>query len=65
MVVRQYCFDVKPFNLTACFITKCDANDYAHQNSGLWTAVYNNLRALVTIFLAYNVSIDLQKEFYP
>ena len=25
-VVRQYCYDVRPFNLTACFITKCDGN---------------------------------------
>ena len=23
----QYCFDVKPFNLIACFSTKCDAKD--------------------------------------
>ena len=22
--VRWYCFDAKPFNLTSCFITKCD-----------------------------------------
>ena len=26
--VRWYCIDAKPFNLTACFITKCDMNCY-------------------------------------
>ena len=26
--VRQYCFDVKPFSLLACFITKCDTKCY-------------------------------------
>ena len=32
--VHQYCFDVEPFNLTACFIIKCEVKcyDYAHQN---------------------------------
>ena len=25
-VVCQYCYDVKPFSLTACFITKCDTS---------------------------------------
>ena len=53
-------FGVKPFNLTAFFIMKCDANcyDYTHQNGRPWTAVYNNVQALVTFFLAYNISID-------
>ena len=39
--VCRYCFSVKPFNLTACFIMKRDANcyDYAHQNGWPWTAV--------------------------
>ena len=64
--VCQYCFDAKPFNLTACFITKCDTEfyDYVHQNGIPWIAVYNSIRALVTIFLAYNFSIDWQEEFY-
>ena len=34
------------------------------ENVGPWTAVYNNVQTLVTFFLAYNVSIDWQKEFY-
>ena len=25
-VVHRYCYDVKPFNLMACFIMKCDTN---------------------------------------
>ena len=52
-VVRWYCFHVKPFNLTACFIMKCDINcyDHTHQNGGPWIAVYNNVRALVLLFL--------------
>ena len=64
--VCWYCFGVKPFNLTACFIMKCDMNcyDYAHQNGGPWIAVYNNVQTLVTFFLADNVSIDWQEEFY-
>ena len=33
-VVHQFCYDVKPFNLMACFITKCDTS-VAHQN-GAW-----------------------------
>ena len=28
--MRQYCFDAKPFNLTACCITKCDAKCYGY-----------------------------------
>ena len=49
-----YCFDVKPSNLTACFITKHDmvCCYYVHQNGGSWTAVYNNVRALVMFFSA-------------
>ena len=44
-VVRWYCSDVKPSNLTACFIMKCDAicYYYVHQNGRPWTAVYNNV----------------------
>ena len=38
--------------------------DYVQQNGGPWTAVYNNVQALVKFFLAYNVSIDWQEEFY-
>ena len=58
-IVHRYCYDVNPFNLTACFIMKCDkCYDYAHQNGRSWTAVYNNVRGLWTFFLAYNVSID-------
>ena len=43
--VRQYYYDVKPSNLTACFIMKHDMKcyDYANQNDGPWTAVYNNV----------------------
>ena len=26
--VHHYCFDVKPFNLSACFIMKCDMKCY-------------------------------------
>ena len=64
-VVHQYYFDVKPFNLTVCFITKCDAEcyEYVHQNGGPWTALYNNVQAVVMFFLAYNVSIDWRQEF--
>ena len=64
--VRWYCFGVKPFNLTTCFITKCDANcyDYAHQNGGPWTAVYNNVQVLVTFFLVYNLSIVWREVLY-
>ena len=65
--VRQYCFDVKPFNLAACFITKYDAIccDYKYQNGGPWTAVYNNIRALVIFFLhTCNISIEWQEELY-
>ena len=64
--VRRYCFSVKPFTLTACFIMKCDANcyDYTHQNGWPWTAVYNNVQALVTFFLAYDVSIDQREILY-
>ena len=64
--VRWCCFGVKPFNLAACFIMKCDAKcyDYAHQNGGPWTAVYNNVWALVTFFLAYNISIDWWEVLY-
>ena len=40
---------------------KC--NDYEHQNSGPWTTVYNNVRALVMFFLAYNVSITGEKSY--
>ena len=60
------CFDVKPFNLTACFITKRDVKCYdsLHQNGGLRTAVYNNVQALVMLFLAYNVNIDWREKFY-
>ena len=49
-VVRWYCYDAKPFNLTACFITKCDPKcyNYVHQHDGPWIAVYNNVRTLVT-----------------
>ena len=38
---------------------KCDVKcyDYAHHSGGPWTAVYNNVRALVTFFLVY-ISID-------
>ena len=55
--VCWYCFGV---NLTACFITKCDAKccDYEHQNGGSWIAMYNNVRAVVAFFLAYKVNID-------
>ena len=51
-VVHWYCFDVKPSSLTACFIMKYDTKcyDYAHQNGGPWTAVYNNVQDLVMIF---------------
>ena len=65
-VVHRYYFDVKPSNLTACFITKCDAicYYYVHQNGGPWTAVYNNVWALVTFFLAYNVNIDWWEVLY-
>ena len=57
--VHQYCVEVKPFNLTACFIMKCDANIKIKlmKNGGPWKPVYDNVRALVTFFLAY-VSID-------
>ena len=43
---------------------KCDVKsyDYANQNGGPQTAVYNNVRALVTFFVAY-ISIDWQEEF--
>ena len=46
--VCQYCFDVKPFNSTTCFITKREVkcHDYVHQNGRPWTAVYNNVRSL-------------------
>ena len=46
--MHWYCFDAKPFNLKACFITKCDAKfyDYAHQNGRPWIAVDNNMQAL-------------------
>ena len=54
--VCHYCLGVKPFNLTACFIMKCDTKcyDYSYQNGGPWIAVCNNVQALVTFFLAYN-----------
>ena len=44
---------------------KCDVNcyNYAHQNGRPWTAVYNNVQALVMFFLA-DVSIDWRGEFY-
>ena len=29
-----------------------------HQNGRPWTAVYNNVQALVMLFLTYNVGID-------
>ena len=43
--MRQYYFDAKPSNLTAYFIMKHDTKcyDYAYQNDGPWTAVYNNV----------------------
>ena len=47
--VCWYCFDEKPFNLTACFIIKCDTKcyDYAHQNGRplalIAVLVYNNV----------------------
>ena len=59
--------DVKPLNLIACFITKCDAKCYYYvpiKNGGLWTTVYNNVQALVILFLAYNISIEWREEFY-
>ena len=64
-VVHWYCFE-KPFNLTACFVTRCDAEccDYANQNDGPWTALYNNVRALVIFLLAYTVSIDWRQKFH-
>ena len=33
---EMYCFDAKPFNLTACFIMKCDTKcyDYALKMAG-------------------------------
>ena len=62
--VHWHCLDEKPFSLTASFIMKCDVKcyDYAYQNGRPWTAVYNNVQALVMIFLAYNVSVDWQEE---
>ena len=44
-MVYQYYFDMKPFNLAACFIMKC--YDYVHHNGRPLTAVYNNVQALV------------------
>ena len=41
-MVNQYCFDVKPFNLAACYIMKC--YDYVHQNGRPLTTVYNNVQ---------------------
>ena len=45
---------------------KCDVKcyDYAYQNGGPCTAVYNNVQALVTLYLAHNVSVDWQEECY-
>ena len=34
-----------------------------HQDVRPWTAVYNNVQALVTFFLEYNVGIDWQDSF--
>ena len=63
--VQQYCFDVEPFNLTACYIMKYEVkcNDYVHQNGRPWKPLYNNVQALVIFFWAC-VSIDWREEFY-
>ena len=54
---------MKSFNLVACFITKCDAKcyDYADQNGGPSTAVYNNVRALV-MFSCHTMSVLIGKK---
>ena len=65
--VCQYCLDVKPFNLLACsciYKMWCEVLWYVHQNGRPWTAVYNNVQALVMLFLAYNVGINWREEFY-
>ena len=63
--MRWYCFDAKPFNLKACFITKCDTKfyDYAHRNGGPWTAVDNNMRALMT-FSCHKMSVLIGKKSF-
>ena len=63
--VHWYCFDAKLFNVTACFITKCDA--YAMIMHSKWLAMDSSVqyvRALVTFLLAWNISIDWQEELY-
>ena len=62
--VRQYCFDVKPFNFNSLFYYECDVRcyDYAHQIGGPWTAVHNNVQALVT-FSWYTTSVLIGKSF--
>ena len=60
--VNRYCFDVKTFNLTACFIMKCDVKCYDYT---LKMAGYEQqCTALVTLLLAYIVSIDWREEFF-
>ena len=64
-MVYQYCFDVKPFNLAACFIMKCDTKcyDYVHQNGRPLTAVYNNVQALV-MFAWHTMSVMIGKKSF-
>ena len=64
-MVYQYCFDVKPFNLAACSIMKCDMKcyDYVHQNGRPLTAVYNNVQALV-MFSWHTTSVLIGKKSF-
>ena len=65
--VCQYYFDVKPFNLTACFIMKCDTKCYdmhikMEGHGQQCTIMYE--RVLLTSFLEYNVGIDWPEVLY-
>ena len=64
-VVHQYCYDGKPFNLTACFIMKCDVKcyDYAHQNGGPWAVMYNNLQQCTGCTSFSDVSLGIQHQY--
>ena len=60
-MVYQYCFDMKPFNLAACFIMKC--YDYVHKNGRPLAAVYNNVQALV-MFSWHTTSVLIGKKSF-
>ena len=61
----MYIYKIIIYECYAYFVMKRDLKfyDYVHLNGRLWRAVYNNVQALVTFFLACNISIDSRNEF--